>query len=49
MKNKLTHIFFFSIGLAIAQLCPFFDFCIVNLWSLLNKIHVSGEPLEVGS
>ena len=32
-------------GLFIAELCPFFVFCIVNLWNLLNKI--SGELLEL--
>ena len=45
-NNKRTRIFFFSVGLVIAELCPIFDFCIVNLWDILNKI--SGEPLELG-
>ena len=30
--------FFLFVGLVIAELCPFFDFCIVNLWNLVNKI-----------
>ena len=45
MKNKRTCIFFFSIGLVVAELWPFFnvcfffyDFSIVSLWNLVNKI-----------
>ena len=49
MKIKRTHIF--SVGLVIAVLYPlfnpFFDFCIVNLWNLVNKI--TGELFELGS
>ena len=40
-------LFFLSVGLVIAELCPFFDFCIVNLWNLVNKI--SRDPLALGS
>ena len=47
MKISGPVFFFFSVGLVIAELCPFFEFCIVNLWNLVNKI--SGEPLELGS
>ena len=53
MKNKRTRIFFFfSVGLFLAELCPFFDgfffdFAIISLWNLVNKI--SEEPLELGS
>ena len=50
MKNKRTGIFFFSVGLFVAELCPFFDdfltFAIISLWNLVNKI--SGELLELG-
>ena len=31
----------------VAELCPFFDLCIVNLWNLMNKI--SRELHELGS
>ena len=40
MKNKGTDkhekirepvFFFFSVGFVIAELCPFFNFCVVNL------------------
>ena len=34
MKNKGTCIFFFLVWLIIAELCPFFDFCIVSLLDL---------------
>ena len=37
---------FFSVPSFITELCPFFDFCTVNLWNLVNKI--SGEPTELG-
>ena len=41
MKNMRTRIVFFFIGFA--ELGPFFDFCSVSLWNLVNKI--SGENL----
>ena len=51
MKNKRTRIFFFSVRLFIAELCPFFRcffyFAIISLWNLVNNI--SGEPLGLGS
>ena len=48
LKEKRTRFFFFFfVELVIAESCPFFDFCIVNLWNLVNIIF--GEPLEVGS
>ena len=47
MKNERTRIFFFSVRLVFTELCPFFDWSIVNLWNLVNKI--SGEPFELGS
>ena len=50
MKYKRTHVFlffFFSIGLVVAELCPFFDIPIVSLWNLVNKI--AWTPLELGS
>ena len=54
MYEKISRpiIFFFSVGLVVAELWPFFnvfffDFAIVRLWNLVNKI--SGEPLELGS
>ena len=39
--------FFFSIRLVIAELLPFFDFSIVNLWNLVSNL--SGDLLELGS
>ena len=49
MKYKQTSILFFvSVRLVVAALClffpPFFDFYIINLWNLVNKI--TGKPLE---
>ena len=42
---------FFSVRLFVAELCPFFNvffnFAIISLWNLVNK--VSGEPLELES
>ena len=48
MKNKRTRVVVVFIGLVIVSLFrPFFDFCIVYLWNLVDKI--SGEPLQLGS
>ena len=51
MKNRDPYFFFFSVGLFVAELCPFFDvsfwFCHYKPMNLVNKI--SGEPLELGS
>ena len=48
-ENKRT--FFFSVGLVVAELRPFFrnfvDFPIVSLWNLVNRI--SRESLELDS
>ena len=41
MKNKRTRIFLFSVGLFGADYAPFstfFDFAIISLWNLFNKI-----------
>ena len=37
VKNKWTHIFYLFVGLVIAELCPFFDSCIVNYGTLWTK------------
>ena len=51
MKNKRTRIFFsFPSDFTLQSYAPystFFDFPIVSLWNLVNKI--SREPLEIGS
>ena len=49
LKNKRTRVVVVVfIGLVIVSLFrPFFDFCIVYLWNLMDKI--SGEPLQLGS
>ena len=51
MENKRTVFLFFSVGIVVLELCPlfnvFFDFPIVSLWNLVNKI--SRETLELGS
>ena len=51
MKNNGTRTFFsFPSDISLQSYVPFstfFDFAVISLWDLVNKI--SGEPLELGS
>ena len=38
VNKKIRGPVFFSVRLDIAELCTFFDFCIVNLWNLENRL-----------